>query len=375
MFAMPGARAFTLASSRHSGSVAFDEEGVFVGGVPLLKREQTSNGFAHWSVRPLDALDAELTVVYRLPIDIARKANALARIAAALNRGDRATAAIATVHMQFPDPPPLAKGAESRAELERRAVELAQSGLLKFWDPAKHPRAGVPPNRAWFAPVDAGPEQVVVIPVADDEQEEHLRRPGHHGVPKQHIHPLGEPRHHIDMQPPLPLGIPSLMPRPPAAGSPARPPGPPPRPQAPAETQSRLPFPEGLPRQRALSPARENDVASTPARGGRLGNPPVRAQNAAIAKDLEEKEGLKVTNGDDEGPEEYIPGDGPGTKGSTYVDITAKDPKTGRTVRVQTIDTLADGKTPTPREQAATDRIRKAFPHDELRIIPKRKAP
>jgi hypothetical protein len=134
MFAMPGARAFTLAPSRHSGGVAFDEEGVFVGGVPLLKREQTSNGFAHWSVRPLDALDAELTVVYRLPIDIARKANALARIAAALNRGDRATAAIATVHMQFPDPPPLAKGAESRAELERRAVELAQSGLLRVLD-------------------------------------------------------------------------------------------------------------------------------------------------------------------------------------------------------------------------------------------------
>ena len=34
MFAMPGARAFALAPKRHSGGVAFDEEGVFVGGVP-----------------------------------------------------------------------------------------------------------------------------------------------------------------------------------------------------------------------------------------------------------------------------------------------------------------------------------------------------
>ena len=78
----------------------------------------------HWRVRPLDALDAELTAVYRLPIDIARKANALARIATALNRGDRAAAAIATVHMELPDPPPLANGAESRAELECRGHEL-----------------------------------------------------------------------------------------------------------------------------------------------------------------------------------------------------------------------------------------------------------
>jgi hypothetical protein len=134
MFAMPGLHAFALAPTRHSGGVAFDHQGVFVGGVPLLVCKQTPYDAAHWSVRPLDALDAELTAVYRLPIDVARKANALALIANALNRGDRALAAIAAVQMEFPDPPPLAKGAESHAELERRPIELAQSGLLKFWD-------------------------------------------------------------------------------------------------------------------------------------------------------------------------------------------------------------------------------------------------
>jgi filamentous hemagglutinin len=75
------------------------------------------------------------------------------------------------------------------------------------------------------------------------------------------------------------------------------------------------------------------------------------------------------------GNEEYIPGAGPGTQGSTFVDITAVNDTTGKTVRVQTVDTLADGVTPTPREQAAIVRIREKYPDDELWIIPKRKTP
>ncbi|MGA3309832.1 MAG: AHH domain-containing protein [Xanthobacteraceae bacterium] len=82
------------------------------------------------------------------------KAGALALIAIALNRGDLAMVAIATVQMQFPDPPPLAKAAESDDEIIRRAAELCRSGLLKAsWDPAKHPRTGTKPNPGRFAPV------------------------------------------------------------------------------------------------------------------------------------------------------------------------------------------------------------------------------
>jgi filamentous hemagglutinin len=73
--------------------------------------------------------------------------------------------------------------------------------------------------------------------------------------------------------------------------------------------------------------------------------------------------------------EEYIPGGGPGTQGGTFVDITAVDPVTGKILRVQTVDTLADGVTPTPREQEAAARIRQAYPNDELILIPKRKMP
>lgn len=57
-----------------------------------------------------------------------------------------------------------------------------------------------------------------------------------------------------------------------------------------------------------------------------------------------------------------------GTKGGTYVDITAN--RDGRVVRVQTVDTLTDG-TPTPRELAPSARIRAAFPKDILLPIPK----
>jgi hypothetical protein len=157
MFAMPGLRTFALAARRGDGGVSFDTDGVFVGDVPLLKRSKVGGANGNWTVRPIDEIDHELTALYRLPIDAARKANALALIATAFNRGDLAIAAIATVQMQFPDPPPLAKGVESQEELARRAAELHRSGLLKFWDPAKHPRTGTPPNRAWFALVDNGP--------------------------------------------------------------------------------------------------------------------------------------------------------------------------------------------------------------------------
>lgn len=84
---------------------------------------------------------------------------------------------------------------------------------------------------------------------------------------------------------------------------------------------------------------------------------------------LLENQGFRVTNGAGRGPEEWIRGPGGGTSGGTWVDITATNGS--RTVRIQTIDTLADGVTPTAREAAAAERIRKAFPNDELILVPK----
>jgi hypothetical protein len=162
MFAMPGLRAFSL-TARGLGGVSCDADGVYVGDVPLLTRSQASGANKSWIARPISQLNDELSALYRIPIDAASKANALALIATAFNRGDMATAAIATVQMQFPNPPPVAKGVESRAEIERRSTELYHSALLKFWDPAKHPRTGTPPNAGWFAPVGQESEAPNVV--------------------------------------------------------------------------------------------------------------------------------------------------------------------------------------------------------------------
>jgi pyruvate/2-oxoglutarate dehydrogenase complex dihydrolipoamide acyltransferase (E2) component len=116
----------------------------------------------------------------------------------------------------------------------------------------------------------------------------------------------------------------------------------------------------------------ERSPAPSPARGGRLGSPATRAQNAEIAADLKE-EGFIITGGGGEAPEEYIRGAGPGTRGSIFVDITAINKETGAVTRVQTIDTLADG-SPTPREAATAARIRAAYPNDTLILVPKRSA-
>ena len=155
MFAMLGARAFSLAAERASGAVSCGVTGVFVGDVPLLQLIGTGPT-GQWVVRALPELNEELSAQYGLPIDVAAKANALALIAAAVNRGDLAMAAIATVQMQFPDPPLLTKRLAAADEIARRALELHRSRLLKVWEPDEHPRTGMPPNPGWFAPADGG---------------------------------------------------------------------------------------------------------------------------------------------------------------------------------------------------------------------------
>jgi hypothetical protein len=103
--------------------------------------------------------------------------------------------------------------------------------------------------------------------------------------------------------------------------------------------------------------------------GGRWGNTATRSQNYNLALDYQ-NQGYNVTFGGGFRREEYIGGSGPGNRGGTFVDLTVVS-RDGRTIRIQTVDTLSDGITPTPREAAAAARIRAAFPNDELRLIPK----
>ena len=256
MLAMPGLRGFALAAKPGSEGVSCDARGVSVGGVPLLQPPGASNPF--WSVRQLGELNKDLSVRYRLRIDIASKSSSLALIAAALNRGDIAMAAIAAVQMQMPDPPPLAKCAENLDEIIRRARELNRSGLLKFWDPAKHPRAGVPPNPGWFAPAAddsessaAPPNPSWLTPVSDKPQQlepiPHDKIGNPEDKPGEPSPAEGEggentPRGILEL--PLPGGSPG-------ASVPGAPPAAAPKPSAPVGTQPSLPFPGGLPPQLA----------------------------------------------------------------------------------------------------------------------------
>ncbi len=131
MLPLTGLRAFSLSVGRDSRGISCDERGVFVGDIPLLAQRRGGTAKGIWTARPVAELNDELTARYGLPIDVAAKTGALALIANALSRGDLVMAAIATVQMQFPDPPPLAKAAESDDEIIHRAAELCRSGLLK----------------------------------------------------------------------------------------------------------------------------------------------------------------------------------------------------------------------------------------------------
>lgn len=85
MLHMPAMRVFALRPEGvHCGA-----DGLFVGSVPLLRRERGAYGQVRWSVRPATELDSELTERYGLPIDVTTKAGGMATVAKALDRGDR----------------------------------------------------------------------------------------------------------------------------------------------------------------------------------------------------------------------------------------------------------------------------------------------
>ena len=147
MFEVPWVRKFGL----KEGAVTCDKDGLFVGPVPLLQREPWFGGVTRWAPRHPTDIERDLGFCYGLPIDVRARAGGLAAVANALTRDDVATACIAAVHLAFPDPPRFAKGAWPDGALLKLAGELWRSGLLKDWDPDKHPRTGEKPNPGWFA--------------------------------------------------------------------------------------------------------------------------------------------------------------------------------------------------------------------------------
>ena len=60
--------------------------GLHVGPTPSLRRAASGN----WEPRPRDEVEAELTILYGLPIDLSGKQGGLATVTGALERGEAA---------------------------------------------------------------------------------------------------------------------------------------------------------------------------------------------------------------------------------------------------------------------------------------------
>jgi hypothetical protein len=128
--------------------LAFTDDGLLLGRTPLIERRNGCFVVREWS-------EIVRLVKHSFPDGVAadQLMPGLARIAAALNANDQALARIAAVHLQIPDLPSVGK----------RNAMIAEDALIKYardqagdsnWNPALHPRAGVPPNPGWFAPTD-----------------------------------------------------------------------------------------------------------------------------------------------------------------------------------------------------------------------------
>ncbi|HTC06983.1 MAG TPA: hypothetical protein VK749_26525 [Xanthobacteraceae bacterium] len=117
-------------------------------------------------VRARIEIEQLLSRAYQSNVVVERLMPGLATVAAALNANDQALARIAAVHLRIPDLPDRAA---------RDAMEAADV-LIKSadWNPARHPRAGTPPNPGWFAPTDGAESESLSTRTAQND--DHTRR-------------------------------------------------------------------------------------------------------------------------------------------------------------------------------------------------------
>ncbi len=132
---------FRLADAPGAG-VACNGEGLFVGHTPLLQKARDGNRIARWQARPMADLDRDLSRTYGMPVTLAGRANGLAAVAEALDRGDLVRAQITALYLMLPDPLATTRqGDPGRPGVETLFRTLAASNLLKLeWDESKHPR-------------------------------------------------------------------------------------------------------------------------------------------------------------------------------------------------------------------------------------------
>jgi hypothetical protein len=127
-------------------------DGLVLGRTPLIERQDQ-----RFVVRERSDVERLLRRAYESDPPIERIMSGLGTVARALNADDQCLARIAAVHLRIPDLPTVLT--RSHMEIEDRLIKYARDeGGETDWDPAKHPRAGTPPNPGWFAPTDGGGE-------------------------------------------------------------------------------------------------------------------------------------------------------------------------------------------------------------------------
>jgi hypothetical protein len=152
--------------SDDSFGLSCTEEGLFLGRTALVERHGE-----RYAARSQTELERLLMRAYGGDVAADRVMPGIRVVAAALGERNLCLAQIAAVHLRMPDLP----GKIARCSLEdedrllkaRRGEDrLARGG----WDPAEHPRAGVPPNPGWFAPTDGGQAPTQTAHGEEDER-------------------------------------------------------------------------------------------------------------------------------------------------------------------------------------------------------------
>ena len=124
-----------------------DDNGLSLGGTPLLVRAAGRMGLDEWRLRPLANINRDLSLYYGFPIDVARKFAGICAVARALDAGRRGAGAVHRTPSLLSRPAPDLSKAGDIAPIATAflALELQASGLHKRdWDPSLHPRHGPP---------------------------------------------------------------------------------------------------------------------------------------------------------------------------------------------------------------------------------------
>ncbi|HEV7996130.1 MAG TPA: hypothetical protein VGP52_07715 [Stellaceae bacterium] len=143
-------------------------DGLRLAGTPLIERRA-----GRYALRPWAELERLFRCAYGEGINLDRLMPGFRVVASALDENNLCLAQIAAVQLRVPDLPGLfaRRGMEAEDLLIKRARVAENDRLVRTsWDPAEHPRAGVPPNPGWFAPTDGAGGCSTQVAQEEDER-------------------------------------------------------------------------------------------------------------------------------------------------------------------------------------------------------------